>query len=436
VRGDGLARPADRRRVVTRAFAGRAFWLMVADAGTKGAGALLALLLARLFGPADFGLYAAATAVAGLFVMLSYIGFEQEMVRRSAGAPLGESLALTLLSAGGMAVVAAGALVVQQSFFPNRLLPAGIIALAFLAQLAGRFHLSYRYAGIVLGETRPGAVIQSASTVALVLGTLGALMIRRTVGTALAVQLAVAVATIGAWEFWRRGRGVPYVRAAASTARRFFTRSMSFALTNVMWVLYFNVAVAMMAWMSAASDVGVYSAVYRLVAMTFVASSAVTSSFSPALFAAAKESAARHRALAAGMMRSVALVSIATALALGLLARPLILLIMGVAYLAGVPVARVLALAALFRGLNFGFSEMLTTAGRHPWRVGLEAGLLLANVALSVALIPAMGPMGGALAALGAEVVMTAGGLVLWRRLASISAVTVSAAAPATALSR
>ena len=408
---------------MTRAFAGRAFWLMVADAGTKGAGAILALLLARLFGPADFGLYAAATAITGLFVMLSYIGFEQEMIRRSAVAPLGESLYLTLLCAAGMAAVAAAALALQQSFWPTRLLPAGLVALAFFAQLAGRFHLSYRYAGIVLGETRPAAAIQSASMAALVLLTLGALAVRRTVGTALGVQLAVAAATIVAWEIWRRGRGIACVRAAARTTRTFFARSMSFALTNAMWVLYFNIATAMMAWMSAASDVGVYSAVYRLAAMTFVASSAVTSSYSPALFAAAHEGPERHRALSGAMMRTVALVSAGAAIGLAVLARPIILLVMGQAYLVGVPVARVLAAAAFFRGLNFGFSEKLTTAGRHPWRVGLEAGLLVTNVALAAALIPKMGPMGGAIAALAAEMGMTAGGVALSGAKARPSAV-------------
>ena len=89
---------------------------------------------------------------------------------------------------------------------------------------------------------------------------------------------------------------------------------------------------------------------------------------------------------------------------------------MGAAYVEAAPLARVLGVAAFFRTINFGWSQALTTSGRHSTRIAVEGALLVLNVVLNLLLIPAWGAIGSAIATLGAELMLTGAGWLLWRR--------------------
>ena len=56
--------------------------LSIADFASKGASVLVTLLIARYYGPKIYGQYAIAAAICGLFLMITGIGFEQELTRR------------------------------------------------------------------------------------------------------------------------------------------------------------------------------------------------------------------------------------------------------------------------------------------------------------------------------------------------------------------
>lgn len=399
-----------------RRFLGSAFFLMVADVAQKGTTAILALILARFLGPAEFGTFATATAIAALFLMITN-GFELEMVRRSTSAPLGQSLSLTMVSAGLMIVVAALALCLQQWLLPNRMAPAMLTFLAAGGYAVFRFSLPFRYVSVILGETHVSAIIQSVATVALLGGTLAVMAFKPTVEAALVVQVAAGFFTFSIWEVWRRRRGLRYAPVTTGMTRTFFRHAVSFMFANLLWAVYFNVDVVLMSWLRGTEDVGIYSAMFRLTAMTFLAGSALTGACAPALFAAASDSAAHHRRLAWGMMRSLLGVGAAVGAVLALGAVPLTVVAMGSPYLAGVPALRVLALAAFLRIVNFGLTETLTTGGRQSWRVSLEGGLVVANIGLNLLWIPRLGLMGAAWAAVASELVMTVAGLLLWRAM-------------------
>jgi O-antigen/teichoic acid export membrane protein len=146
--------------------------LTVADAAQKGATGLLALLLARFLGPQDYGLLAGVLAFTALFMMLTDLGFEQELVRRSRHADPGESLALTFGSIGVtlLGTVLGLAIVVQR--FPSLVWPVSLIALAMGVHAVNRLALPFRYLCLALGRTHVPAIVQSASTAALVGSTL------------------------------------------------------------------------------------------------------------------------------------------------------------------------------------------------------------------------------------------------------------------------
>lgn len=399
---------------------GRAFFVSIGDVALKGSTAILSLILARFLGPTDYGVFAAVTATSGVIMLCTNIGFEQEMVRRSPTRPVGELLTLTQGWVATAVVASLCVLAVYRGFASaSSAIPASLLLLAVGADVAGRFQLPYRYASIVLKETHVGAVINSVGTASLIGLTLLVLWIARSVPTVLTVQILVALAVVAAWEIWRARRKIPHVAPTGglAEARSFFQGALSFAFTNILWVLYFNVGIVMMTWLRPKDDVGVFSAVYRLVAMSFVLAFAITSVYSPSLFKVAHEEPENHGRLSRKMMLALAAAGLAVGGTLAAAAPVVIRIAVGPAFESGVGTARWLAAAAFLRSLNFGFSEILTTGGRHPWRIGLEGVLVAVYIALNYLWIPQYGPVGGARAALVAEAVMTTGGLVLWALL-------------------
>jgi O-antigen/teichoic acid export membrane protein len=383
----------------------------------------LAILLARFLGPQDYGVLAGVLAFTALFMMATDLGFEQEMLRRSRHAEAGEILTLTMASIGVTLLATLLGLGLVIRFFPSLVWPASLVALAMGVHIVNRFALPFRYLCLALGRTHVPAIVQSVSTAALVASTLAVLALGGPVSTILSVHIAIGAVTLLVWDQWRRSS---HVRLAGSLSvpwlarvGRYLQQSLPFALTNLLWVAYFNVDLIILSALRSNVEVGEYSGVYRLVAMTFILGSSIASSFTPALFAAA--GTAEHAATTRRLMRLLVSTGALVALVFVLFAPWFLSVIMGAAYVEAAPLARVLGVAAFFRMINFGWSTALTTAGRHNTRIAVETALLVLNVVLNLLLIPALGAMGSAIAALGAELMLTGAGWLLWRRSATES---------------
>jgi O-antigen/teichoic acid export membrane protein len=161
--------------------------------------------------------------------------------------------------------------------------------------------------------------------------------------------------------------------------------------------------------MRSADEVGVYAAVYRIVAINYVIGYALANTFTPALFDRFARDRKDYVRTARQLSVTMSVAGILTAGALFLLASVLLLLVFGPAYAAGVPIAQLLSMAVLFRMVNFGLSEILTTSDQQNRRVLLEGGMLAINGALNWILIPSFGAMGAAAATAAAEVFLFIG---------------------------
>lgn len=399
-------------------FVRRAFFLTVADGAAKGATGILALILARFLGPADYGVFAAVTSLATLFIMVTNVGFEQEFLRRSAHEDVGQTLGLTFISIAITEVIAAafvaGYIAVVRPAAP---LPQ-LLVMAFAIYALARFHLPFRFLCLHLHRTEVPAAIQTLSTVILVAGTAAVLALHPSVEAVLALQIVVAALTLLAWELWRRGAGItaPVRTATPGVIGRFIQTSLPFGLTNLLWIAYFNLDVVILASLRTSEEVGVYSAVYRLIAMSYILGSAFSNSFTPSLFFAARTDARLHRSISMKMMRGLLAGGIVVTVAFFVGAPHLLRWTMGEAYSSGIRVAQLLSVAIVFRMVNFGLSEILTTSGRHGKRIAVEASVLAINVICNLLLVPRWGGEGAALATLAAEAAMTAAGLLLWSR--------------------
>ena len=393
--------------------------LSIADMAQKGSTGILALVIAHSYGPAVYGDYAAATSACGLFMMVTWLGFEQELTRRGGldRSTLPRSLALSLAEVG---ITDAVALIALLGFLWAGVYSGQTTLLALLigaALVVSRFQLVFRHVCLVLQESTTTALIQGVSTTLIVVTTLALVALGRSIVSVAAAQLIVAAIVTSLWLIWMRRRlTLPRMAITRRDLIGFLKGSLPFASTNLVWVAYFNFDTFLLSLYRPDSEVGVYAAVYRIIALNYVFGYAIANTFTPVLFERQRSKEQFEQAVA-HLMRTMTAVAVPVAAGLFFLAAVMVPVVLGRDYGSGVLIARILSVAVFFRLLNFGLCEMLTAGGRQPTRIWMEGGMLGANVLFNCLLIPLYGAIGAAIATVGAELLLFAAGLAMWPKI-------------------
>jgi O-antigen/teichoic acid export membrane protein len=412
--------------ISSRSIAKNALALSVADAASKGATGLLAIVLARFLGPAVYGKYATASAVAGLFMLLTGLGFEQEFLRRAGRdrALLSRALSLTFWC---VAVTGAVALAGMAGFMAAKLYPADVSILVVLmgvAAVIGRFHFPFRFLCLVLSKSEVTAGIQTVATIVILALTCGLLYTGSGLAPIVVVQVLVNGATLAAWMFWLKSRaGIQPERGVTRTeVGKFFRDAVPYALSSLLWVAYFNLDSFILSLLKPSSEVGIYAGVYRIVGINYVVGYAVANTFTPRLFERHGKDAAGFAHAAGRLLIAMTGIGLLSGVALFLLSGPLVRILIGPAYESGILIARILSLSVFFRMLNFGLCEILTAGDRQSRRVALEVAMLALNVAVNIAMIPSLGGRGAAIATVAAEAFLFVGAAIAARRTVRLEA--------------
>lgn len=386
----------------------RGMFLSVTDAATRGATVFAALLIARFFGPAEYGQYSAASAVCGLAVLITSVGFEEEFTRRASldagllwrGLRLNlQSILITgLLMFLGLAIVSATGVYAPQT--------TTYIYLLGVTLFLGRLQMPFRHYMLVLGKPELSAFIQASGTALIVLATATLIFLKQSVAAIVVAGIAINALILVAW--WRLLPAVPVsADKSTGTLRDFVWRALPFGLSSIAWAAYFNIGSIMLSVTRSDAEVGIYGATFRIIGLSYTIAFAMTNAYTPPLFASFRSGTGEYGHLARRLLGLLLVLGLAVDGGLLLFARPIIQLVLGSAYVAsGVPVAQCLAVAAMVRFLNFGFSEILTTAQLQPWRIGSEVALLATNIAVTWLLIPRFGALGAAAGVLVAELVL------------------------------
>ncbi len=163
---------------------------------------------------------------------------------------------------------------------------------------------------------------------------------------------------------------------------------------------YSTDAIVIGAFMSTAA-IAVWAVAQRLITTTQGLTTQINASLFPIVvdIATLGEMARLRRVFLQGTRLSLAMV-IPIAVALGLLAEPLVLAWVGKDFSESVPVIYILAAAVIIRVGNSTATTLLKGAGRHGLLAGANLLMALANLALSVALVGRYGLIGVALGTL------------------------------------
>ena len=391
--------------------------LSIADAGAKGSAGVIALLIARFFGPLQFGQYATALSVCGMFTMITGIGFEQEFTRRGSieKNDIPANLSLNLLS---LAITSAVAYLSIAVFLPFSGYSRDIVIIGFLAGatlLVLNIHLPFRHLCLMLNKSHVTATIQIIATTTVLGLTVFVIYMKGSLKFIVLSQLLVAVGVALAWFLWTPKKYFA-IRTSGRSVLDFFRNSALFGFSNMIWVAYFNFDIFLMSLLRPGTEVGIYAGVYRIIAINYVLGMAVANSFTPILFRKFTSNRKEFARVSRNLVMAMCLIGLLLSLILYSYSGRLVSMIIGELYKEGAVIARILSLAVTLRLVNFGLCEILTTGNRQRIRVSVEMVMLLSNVVLNGFLIPLYGGVGAAMATVGSEIILLVGASLACRK--------------------
>lgn len=202
----------------------------------------------------------------------------------------------------------------------------------------------------------------------------------------------------GAWLVYTLRKVRP--RVSAASIRDVLRSSNQYALSNVLGHIYYRVDIIMLSALAGIREAGIYAAAFKLVELVFKVAVVAGRVFAPAIFKASHEPGKSFQVFASMMTRFMAIAGLVAGVATFILAEEIILLLFGETYLASASVLRILGGVMVTRCMMVALQLLLSSIDLHSRRVACMAVTVVAHIAINAALIPRLGAVGAAWAAL------------------------------------
>ena len=381
-----------------------------AKLGGAGLGIAVNVILARLMGPEEFGLYALGIALGSVVVVVASGGmpfgairFLPDYLARGDFAALRgffrASLAITVL--GGVICVAGmllSAWLLDQSNLMAAVLPWAAI-MVVPAALAQSMAALLQARGHVAGPEIVQSLVRQGATLGLigvwvVLG--GALDFRTALGIA---ALAVALAALVLWvHLMRLGRDEPRPRATTRGGLRLWTGAGAGLLVILVTAaLNERIDLFVLGWLATPADLGIYSAAVRIASVAILALAGLGAAYTPRMAAAWANG---DRCEVERLCREGALVGTALTVAMtvgAFVSGSFVLSLFGPEFRAGAMVLTILLAAQVAVGMMGMASGLAIISGNsHIALTGVAAGLAI-NALTGIVLVPRFGMTGAAI---------------------------------------
>ncbi|WP_437760604.1 flippase [Sorangium sp. So ce1389] len=398
-----------------RSVSGNIALKTVSDLVSRGVRMVLAVVAARLLGPAGFGDYSYAFAVGFLLGELADLGLHMFIARevaRDPGAAIGPLVRLKLavtLAAGAVGLLV-GLLAGADS--PRRtlvwLLTAAWLMASFVEMLNQVFRGHQRMEREVLVAVTMAVASFGLGTAALLSG-LGALGLAwgLVAGHLIALVLAVALAA----QLLERRQ---WSSEGATLPRSFLSEAGPLAAAMIASPLYFQIDLLMLGWMSTPQAVGDMSAVQRVIGGAMMLPGVVRAAVFPA-FVASRAASARRRLAA---LTFLGLMTVGALMSAGVwwLGGPIVRLVFGPQYASAVLPLQLLTTALVWMMPEFAIGPLLFATGQQRSHAVLWVTSVLLIAAGNVWAVPTHGAAGAAMVKLVVTFGLVAGEvIVLWR---------------------
>ncbi len=409
----GLERPGTEARLVAR----NTLFLSLADVGGKLSTFVFFLVAARKLGAEGFGVFSFALAFVGMFAVLTDFGLGQLAVReiardhRVARSFVGNAVAMKL--AGGTAILAIMALVVNLMGYPAS--TVRVVYICSLTMVDSAFTLYFRLVYVGFERTVYAALGRALQIVLMIGGVLflarGGFGVEAYAWVFAAVAVTVAVFS---WSMCSLFLVAPALSFRFAEWKRMLRAALPFGTAAVLVMLYYWNGSAVLSKLSGDEAVGIYNAAFRLVLGMSLVASAFAGAMYPVMSRLFVLDATRLGQVFTRSLRYMLLLAVPLGVLGSVLARPVVLMLYGVGYRAAVPVLIILSWWLAFVHLNCLSGHYFLSINRPKTLMLQTAASLGVDVGLNFLLIPRLGPVGAALAVLGAEAVGFA--ILVWRQ--------------------
>jgi len=366
------------------------------------------IYLARYLGTADFGKYSFVFAYLAFFGILTDLGLStilvREMSRNSAIAPklIGNAYIIRWILTV-FAVILSIAVITLMSYPADTTTCIYIAAFTLLFQSFSGFYSTIFQANLRMGYNIFAKLVFRVLSAAIILWIIFAK------GTLLQVIFALVfsegVKTLINYSFSRKFVRPKFV-IDFGLWRHLIKEALPIALSNVVWVIYYQTDMIMLSIMEGDVAVGIYSAAHKLFDPLLLIPTALMMSMFPIMSASFKSSNERLIKSYRLSLKYLLIMALPIVIGVTLLSDKIILLIYGRSYANSATVLQILILALVFTFANFVFLDTLIAIDKQKLHT-LSLGLCtIVNVVLNFILIPILSYNGAAIATLFTNIVL------------------------------
>lgn len=373
-------------------------------------GLVVGLLTARYLGPSNYGLISYAGAYVAFFASFCTLGINSVLVKELVDHPKEEGMVIgtTLLLQAVSSILSAVVIVIIVS-----IIDAGeemTIVVVALSSIGMFFHivgtLNYWFqrkleSRITAKATLIAYLIASAYKVYLLIAG------KSVAYFALVSSLDYLCLGIILFIEFKKYNG-PRLSFSGEYGKALLRRSGHFILPGLMVSIYGQTDKLMLKQMIGEAEIGYYATAVAICGMWCFVLKAIIDSLYPSIMEAAKaknEELFRRRNVQLYAM--VFYISTFVSICFTLLAKVVIGILYGEAYLPAAPPLRIITWYTAFSYLGVARNAWVVAKDRQKYLFSIYAASVLANVVLNYALIPSMGASGAAIASLAAQVFTT-----------------------------
>jgi lipopolysaccharide exporter len=395
-----------------------AAWMIALRFAIRGIGLVSMIILARLLVPADFGLVAIATALAGALAAMSEFGFQVALIQNQAADRRHYDTAWTLGFIRGLVV--AGALAASASplaamFSEPRLEPVllvlalGVIISGFenIAVVDFRRDLQFQKEFVYRGLAKITSVIVTIP-LAIFLRSYWALVSGMVAGQLGGVLLSYLMCSYRP-------------RPCLAAWRELIRFSKWLLLNNILYFAYHRVDTFVIGRFVGAQPLGLFRMAHEIASLpTTEMVAPIRAAILPGYAKLASERG-ELRASFAATFGTIVMVAVPVAVGIGLMADPLVRLILGEKWLQAIPLLEVLCIAGAVNVCTANTWPVFIALGR-PWiNTALTALGIVVLVPLLLWSVPRAGTVGAAWSLVAAAAIVLTANLVATLRLLSVS---------------
>ena len=371
---------------------------------------IIGLITTRYLGPSNYGLLSYATAYTTFFASLCTLGINSVLVKEliehpdENGAILGSSIIMRVASSLLSAVAILGIVSIVDKNEPLTITVVALCSLGMIFQVFDIFN--YWFQSKLMSKVT--AKVSLIAYVVVALYKVVLLMLGKDVAF-FAFATALDYICIGVLLFFfYKKHGGDRLRCSIPVCKRILSQSCYFIIPGLMVAIYSQTDRLMLKQYFSETTVGYYSTAVTICGLWVFVLSAIVDSFYPTIMEASKSNDENEFERKNKLLYAIVFyISIFVSTFITLLAKPIIYILYGSAYLPGVNALRIITWYTAFSYLGVARDAWIVCKKRQKYLIWIYVSAAIANVVLNILLIPIWGASGAALASLAAQIITT-----------------------------